>query len=251
MRANPSSGLRRPLPVWHANYLHRNQLEERLFAVLSRLCVRKPAILLEIGCGQRHYAPFLCGVAERYVAVDCDQDSAADVFCNGQQLPFRDSSIDTVLSIQTLEHVIEPKQLLIEAARVLKPGGVLIASTHGTFFYHPSPGDYWRWTQAGLRTLANDVDGLSVVELLPVGGSFSAIAFLNGWYAAALLSALHRRVGPFGPIVALLRSAVSATFNTIGWMLDAALPQFARLDEGGTTFLSFVLVAEKTLTAKT
>jgi SAM-dependent methyltransferase len=40
---------------------------------------------------------------------------------------------------------------LQEAYRILKPGGNIILTTHGYWFYHPTPNDYWRWTSAGLR----------------------------------------------------------------------------------------------------
>ena len=40
-------------------------------------------------------------------------------------------------------------------------GGRLLLSTHGVFFYHPDPEDYWRWTCAGLRRIVSDA-GLEV-----------------------------------------------------------------------------------------
>jgi hypothetical protein len=33
---------------------------------------------------------------------------------------------------------------------MLRPGGGLLLSTHGTWLYHPHPTDYRRWTQDGL-----------------------------------------------------------------------------------------------------
>ena len=50
-----------------------------------------------------------------------------------------------------LEHVLDPKQYLAEAWRVLRPSGSLILSTHGIWPYHPDPNDYWRWTIEGLQ----------------------------------------------------------------------------------------------------
>ena len=44
-------------------------------------------------------------------------------------LPFRDGSFDVVVSLETIEHLLDPDGLLAEAHRVLAPGGRLILST--------------------------------------------------------------------------------------------------------------------------
>jgi len=47
---------------------------------------------------------------------------------DGTKLPFPDQSFDVVTTMDFLEHVENPEQVVIEAARVLKPGGL--------FFFH-------------------------------------------------------------------------------------------------------------------
>src|SRR5579884_4130658 len=44
-----------------------------------------------------------------------------------RDLPFPDGSLDLVLVVDVLEHVDDPRHLLAEAARVLSPGGRLLA----------------------------------------------------------------------------------------------------------------------------
>ena len=50
-----------------------------------------------------------------------------------EKLPWRDSSIDAVVSSQTIEHLENPHFFVREAARVLKPGGIFIVSTPNPF----------------------------------------------------------------------------------------------------------------------
>ena len=45
---------------------------------------------------------------------------------DGEALPFRDGAFDAVLSTWALEHLHEPGRTLLEAARVVRPGGYLL-----------------------------------------------------------------------------------------------------------------------------
>jgi SAM-dependent methyltransferase len=44
-------------------------------------------------------------------------------------LPFRDHAFDVVVSLECIEHLLDPDALLEEARRLLKPGGALVLST--------------------------------------------------------------------------------------------------------------------------
>jgi len=44
-------------------------------------------------------------------------------------LPFRSGAFDVVVTLETIEHVLDPDGLLEEARRVLAPGGTLVLST--------------------------------------------------------------------------------------------------------------------------
>lgn len=44
----------------------------------------------------------------------------------GEQLPFRSGSVDAVLSLFSINHAAEPRRLVDEALRVLRPGGYLL-----------------------------------------------------------------------------------------------------------------------------
>lgn len=51
--------------------------------------------------------------------------------CDAQALPFPDASFDVVVANHMLYHVPDPDRAIAELARVLRPDGVLLASTNG------------------------------------------------------------------------------------------------------------------------
>ena len=61
------------------------------------------------------------------------------------------NTFDCILSTQVLEHVARPDTHLSECFRLLRPGGKLCLTTHGSYEDHGSPYDYRRWTAEGLK----------------------------------------------------------------------------------------------------
>jgi SAM-dependent methyltransferase len=140
----------------------------------------------------------------RHVTVDLDP--RATVRGVAEALPLRSESADLVLCTQMLEHVRRPEAAVAEMRRVVHPDGVCLLTTHGTWFYHPDPEDYWRWTAAGLRALFTGA-GFPRVEVTPVGGTKLALATLA-------LTSIGRAAGD-GLAGAALRGLVVAPANTL------------------------------------
>ncbi len=61
-------------------------------------------------------------------------------------LPFADSCFDIVICAEVLEHVPDPRAVLRELHRVLKPGGTLLACVPFLVRIHADPYDYGRYT---------------------------------------------------------------------------------------------------------
>jgi SAM-dependent methyltransferase len=83
-------------------------------------------------------------------------------------LPFRSGTLDAVLFLEVLEHLADELQALAEISRVLKPGGLLIISVPGTFYfddYFELIGHYRHYTRETLLNLLSRA-GISVVKYL-------------------------------------------------------------------------------------
>src|SRR5687768_9249956 len=48
---------------------------------------------------------------------------------DGGRLPYRDRSLDLVTCLDVIEHVLDPRHLIAEIGRVLRPGGHCILAT--------------------------------------------------------------------------------------------------------------------------
>ena len=164
--------------------------------------------ILDVGCGVKPYYPFFAGVASEYLGVDVVENPAAELLGPVEALPVEDASFDIVLCTQVLEHCDDPAQAVRELRRVTRSGGRVLASTHGVQVYHPSPGDYWRWTHAGLRKLFEENAEWASLSVAPAAGTASALAMLLGTYVEIAL----RRTVLARPPVSLL--------NRIGRALD-------------------------------
>jgi len=165
-------------------YLPLRALARALRVALEhRFRGRRDLLVLDVGCDCKPYFPLFSPYARRYVGSDVGRvRPQVDVVAGASSIPFVDGCADAVLCSQVLEHVPDPAAALREMARVLKPGGCLFLSTHGTFIYHPHPTDYWRWTQDGLAKLFADVGRFDAVELHPNGSTGHCLAYLLAVY---------------------------------------------------------------------
>ena len=112
-----------------------------LHRALVELTVATPlGDLLDIGCGQGRILKLLASRAHRAVGVDIDADARrfarAELLLAGlphctlrkgdmYALPFEDAEFDTVILDDVLTSAARPVDALLEAARLLRPGGRL------------------------------------------------------------------------------------------------------------------------------
>lgn len=205
-------------------------------AVSYFLRTRSNLKIIDIGSGEKPYYCLFAPYAREYIGVDVVPCSRTDIRAVAEHLPIRNASIDVIVCTQVLEHVTDPPRVLSEWLRILQPSGIVFASTHGTFWYHPDPVDYWRWTHTGLRRLF-ETAGFRVHTVEACEGVPSVAALLLGHLTAR---AAHRlRVWPLlRPILAALHAAAIA----------ADPPNRTRVPSdmaAGAIAINYLVVAEK------
>lgn len=97
-----------------------------------------PKNILEVGCSAGHLSSLVAKLypkAQVY-GIDIYQPAIIEArkrfpklkfsVADAHKLPFKDKFFDFVVCSETIEHVVEPKIVLHEISRVLKPGGLAI-----------------------------------------------------------------------------------------------------------------------------
>lgn len=138
--------------LWDYNYYLMRSLADAFRQLVDAYVpVGANARIVDFGCGTRPYEPLFEGRKSEYVGVDVGRNPLASLTMKADDaVPLPDQSVDVVFSSQVLEHVVDVDRYLAECHRILKPNGVLLLSTHGTWLYHPYPTDVRRWTCWGL-----------------------------------------------------------------------------------------------------
>ena len=194
-----------------------------------------PYRLLDVGCGEMPYRPIFALHASEIVGLDTVENPRATLKGPIEAIPAPDASFDLVLCAQVLEHVDDPAQGVAELHRVVRPGGRVLLSTHGTMVYHPNPVDLWRWTGAGLERLFAANGDWESITVRAGAGTASSLAMLNALYLDHVL-----RRGPLRP----LRGKVVALVNRVGRAIDGRVSAL-RDERPGTLTANYHVVAER------
>jgi len=121
----------------------RSYVPGRSWKALAEMLLRllPPLVIADLGAGEGTLALMLAQRAERVIAVDSSGkmvEYGADLAARSgianleyrqgdmEDLPIADEEVDMVLVHQALHHTLHPGQALIEAWRILRPGGRLV-----------------------------------------------------------------------------------------------------------------------------
>jgi ubiquinone/menaquinone biosynthesis C-methylase UbiE len=133
----PNDG-ERMIPEYHKGWMMYGEHLVRYEGVKSIVADK---VVLDIACGTGYGSSILASSAKRVIGVDIDEDtveyakqkygSSKISFLQGEAtaIPLEDSSVDVIISFETVEHIKNYKKFLQEIKRVLKPKGLLAIST--------------------------------------------------------------------------------------------------------------------------
>jgi SAM-dependent methyltransferase len=102
-------------------------------------------------------------------------------------LPPAAAGVDVVLALQVIEHIWTPPELLAEAARVLRPGGLLVLTTPNRLTFSPGLGRGQRPTNP---FHVREYDAAELTELV---GRHLEVVGVQGVHAGPRLQALDGR----------------------------------------------------------
>ena len=136
------------------------------------------AKVLDLGSGTRHRG-------EHVINLEIEPMPNVNVVGDGHRLPFKDEIFDAVILEAVLEHVKEPKIVISEIYRVLRPSGWVCVAVPFIQGYHASPRDYQRYTVWGLENIFSDFEK---VESGSCVGPTSALHWVFREYVGILFS---------------------------------------------------------------
>lgn len=127
--------------------------------------------IVDLGCGRGGFVK-LCR-RERGDALGLDNEAAAARICreqglpfvlaNAERLPFIDGSLDVVRAKEIIEHLPNPRTMLAEIQRALRPGGLFLSRVPSHYSALYPIGNFWDdythvrpLSRLGMRRLLED-----------------------------------------------------------------------------------------------
>lgn len=191
-----------------------------LFLAMNEFGKELSGSLLDIGCGTKPYEPYI--TVQKYIGVEIDTErsrstSRADIFYDGNRIPFENGTFDSVLANEVFEHVFNPVEFLIEVNRVLRINGKFLITVPFVWDEHEQPHDYARYTSFGLKHIL-ELHGFEVVKQTKSVANTRVIFQLVNEF-------IYKKSYVNNPALRqLINTLLISPFTIIGIILSALLP---------------------------
>ncbi len=199
----------------------------RLDRAIAKSASLAHGTLLDVGCGRKPYQKLFQPHVERYLGLEYSPGSGyrgnlADFCGDAGYLPIADSSVDTILCTEVMEHLPDPERAVSEFARVLRPGGTVIATA--PFFYpiHDSY-DFFRYSPDGLKTMM-ERHGLTVDTVEPLSGTGVTLAVMFNMYWYEIGFMWTKWLYPIGLVLRPVLLLLCFVVNVIGRIFEIVIP---------------------------
>lgn len=199
-------------------YFARKGLYQDVSSLVSQLNGK----LLDVGCGTKPYEK-ICDNVNKYIGLEIDDEgnrnhSFADIFYDGETIPFEDKEFNSILSNQVFEHVFNPNQFLQEINRVTKNEGVFLITVPFVWDEHEQPYDYARYSSFGLKHILKE-NGFEIVEHKKSNNGVEVIFQLINDYIYKVTLSKNTYIN------LLVTMLLMAPVNIIGLILSKILPK--------------------------
>ena len=165
------------------------------------------AKVLNVGSGSRK-------LREGTINIDIIPFEGVDIVASGEQLPFFNESVDAIVLDNVLEHARKPYKIIEESLRVLRSKGSIYVAVPFVIPYHSSPGDYYRWSEEGLRELLSDFEEQELK--IQYGPTAAFTVTLSEWLA--ILFSCNSRI--LYTIVLILATVITAPLKLLDYILS-------------------------------
>jgi SAM-dependent methyltransferase len=218
-------------PKWYSIFLNpyfinRNSLYSGIKDFASR--TDSDAHVLDVGCGIKPYRNLF--KTEHYTGIDIqggghiDEAKTVDMYYDGLSIPFPETSFDTIICTQVLEHATDAGHLIMECSRVMKTDGRIFISMPFTYPEHELPFDFRRFTRFEHKRLleSNGFKNINIIQTTGFFGTFGQLfvifIFESMKFRASILKTLLS-IFIFSPIQ-ILAIALDFVFNKAGQTMD-------------------------------
>lgn len=167
-----------------------------LLSAVQRALCNFEGVILDVGCGYMPYKSIILSPpsrAVRYIGLDlCGNTFVPDIVWDGRFIPLADSSVDSAMLTEVLEHCPDAESVLKEVHRVLRPGGFLFLTVPFIWPIHDIPHDEFRYTPFALHSILEQAGFLNPT-IEATGGRHAVLALTLGLWVRRrpLTSRIH------------------------------------------------------------